>query len=240
MFCCWRLYRSSRRSSACFRWTRQTVCFSSWVTAASTAERSSVSAPSTTTPSSDHPVPTSWSATARPCLPRCRSPRSPWAVKRTDRIRRRRARWNQNNSSSCRHIVHRRLNSVYYAWFPSLSKDATHRTAIPPARRRQLRKNTSYNTVLIACGMPAARRWLPQALAFQLFLAAFMSTEWWKPRVTVTMLLSHKGRILRIDIISVRDPLESDWMTLSVQSVSSKLGSCRRNLSSVRDIEWSR
>jgi len=46
-------------------------------------------------------------------------------------------------------------------------------TAIPLARRRHLRKK--YNTVLIACETPAARRWLPQALALPIFFATFLS-----------------------------------------------------------------
>ena len=34
-----------------------------------------------------------------------------------------------------------------------------------------------YNMVLIACGTPAARRWLPQALALPTFFAKFLSDE---------------------------------------------------------------
>jgi len=48
--------------------------------------------------------------------------------------------------------------------------NATHRTAIPPANRRHLRTfrlAEKYNTVRVTCGTPAARRWLPQALAFR-------------------------------------------------------------------------
>jgi len=48
--------------------------------------------------------------------------------------------------------------------------DATHRTAIPPECCWQLRTCGKYNTVLIACGTPAACRWLPQALALPAFL----------------------------------------------------------------------
>jgi len=47
---------------------------------------------------------------------------------------------------------------------------STHRTAIPPARRRHLGTcGKKYNTVLIARETPAARRWLPQALRYRLF-----------------------------------------------------------------------
>jgi len=43
--------------------------------------------------------------------------------------------------------------------------NAEHRnTAVTSPTLADLRKK--YNTVLIACGMPAARRWLPQALRF--------------------------------------------------------------------------
>ena len=57
---------------------------------------------------------------------------------------------------------------------------ATHCTAIPPVRRRHLRtcgECEKYITVLIVCGTPAARRWLPQALALPTFFATFF-VEW--------------------------------------------------------------
>jgi len=91
-----------------------------------------------------------------------------------------------------RHWCNCRKNCVTHAWAPceALYK-YTHlfcnSTRIPQLRNRFtaapigqfLSANAEkYNTVLIACGTPAACLWLPQAVALPIFFATFLSNGW--------------------------------------------------------------